>query len=356
MGVPTTLRGISATAGANSPAGTDVIGSTADDYLRSIQAVTRQYLASVASNIVSATTTDLSTADGFWVTITGTTAITGLGTESAGIWYGLTFSGILTFTHNGTSLILPGAANITTAAGDTCFAESLGSGNWRIWSYQRASGLPFTATQSANAVLAGPTSGAAAAPTFRSLVGAESSTVLLGSKTLSGSASASFVHTSGTGDVIFDWTAFDEYEFHFVLVVATNNAITPQAQISEDSGTSYKSGAATYTALQAEAFATPSGPTATTQNTALWNLTSATLLNSTDYGLNGVFKIVRPSATVKKLASGSWTFSSGTSSLSMSTAAYQYSGDSNAWTGIKFFPSASTWASGTIYAYGIRKA
>ncbi len=140
MGIPTTLRGISATAGSNSPAGTDVIGSTADDYLRSIQAVIRQYLASVASNIVSATTTDLSTADGFWVTITGTTTITSLGTEQAGIWYGLTFNGALTLTHNGTSLILPGAANITTAAGDTCFAYSLGSGNWRIFSYQKASG------------------------------------------------------------------------------------------------------------------------------------------------------------------------------------------------------------------------
>lgn len=140
MPAPTTLRGISATAGSNSPADTDVIGSSAAGYLRSMQAVMRQYLASIASNIASAATTDLSTADGFWVTISGTTPITSLGTESAGCWYGLTFSGILTFTHNGTSLILPGAANITTAAGDSCLAESLGSGNWKIHAFQRASG------------------------------------------------------------------------------------------------------------------------------------------------------------------------------------------------------------------------
>lgn len=152
MGVPTTLRGISATAGSNSPAGTDVIGSTADDYLRGIQAVVRQYLASVASNIASATTTDLSTADGFWVTITGTTTITGLGTEQAGIWYGLIFNGALTFTHNGTSLILPGAANITTAAGDSCFAESLGSGSWKIHAFQKASGAPLNASQITNSL------------------------------------------------------------------------------------------------------------------------------------------------------------------------------------------------------------
>ncbi|MGL4557592.1 MAG: hypothetical protein ACRCV5_08825, partial [Afipia sp.] len=33
-----------------------------------------------------------------------------------------------------------GGSNITTAAGDTCEAESLGSGNWRVFNYQRANG------------------------------------------------------------------------------------------------------------------------------------------------------------------------------------------------------------------------
>jgi hypothetical protein len=69
------------------------------------------------ANIASATTTDLSTATGNSVTITGTTTITGLGTVQAGTVMKLTFSGILTLTHNATSLILPNATgNITTAA------------------------------------------------------------------------------------------------------------------------------------------------------------------------------------------------------------------------------------------------
>jgi hypothetical protein len=52
----------------------------------------------------------------------------------------LVFEGVLTFTHNVTSLILPAAANITTAAGDVATMISLGSGNWRCLDYQRASG------------------------------------------------------------------------------------------------------------------------------------------------------------------------------------------------------------------------
>ena len=70
-----------------------------------------------STNIASATTTDLSAATGNSVTITGTTTITGLGTVQAGTTIKATFSGILTLTHNATSLILPNAGtNITTAA------------------------------------------------------------------------------------------------------------------------------------------------------------------------------------------------------------------------------------------------
>jgi len=52
-----------------------------------------------------------------------------------------TFTGALTLTHNATSLILPGAASITTAAGDVAVFVSEGSGNWRCVSYTKANGL-----------------------------------------------------------------------------------------------------------------------------------------------------------------------------------------------------------------------
>lgn len=90
--------------------------------------------------IASATTTDIGAATGTFVHVTGTTSITGLGTIQAGARRIVTFDGVLTLTHNGTSLILPTAANITTAAGDSAFFVSEGSGNWRCVGYMRANG------------------------------------------------------------------------------------------------------------------------------------------------------------------------------------------------------------------------
>lgn len=97
-------------------------------------------------DVASATTTDIGAAASINVRITGTTTITGLGTVAAGTFRRVRFAGILTLTHNGTSLILPGAANITTAAGDVGEFVSEGSGNWRCVDYTRASGKPVVAT------------------------------------------------------------------------------------------------------------------------------------------------------------------------------------------------------------------
>jgi hypothetical protein len=92
------------------------------------------------SNIASAATTDIGAATGNYVVVTGTTTITALGTVQAGTRRIVNFSGILILTHNGTSLILPTGANITTAAGDTATFISLGIGNWVCVNYMRASG------------------------------------------------------------------------------------------------------------------------------------------------------------------------------------------------------------------------
>lgn len=114
------------------------------------------------ADIASATTTNLASATGWYLDITGTTTITGFGTVNEGQLYMLRFTGVLTLTYNATSLILPGAASITTAAGDVAFMMSLGSGNWRCLVYQRASGLAgdvtLTGTQTlTNKTLTAPT-------------------------------------------------------------------------------------------------------------------------------------------------------------------------------------------------------
>lgn len=91
-----------------------------------------------SSNIASAATTNLATATGNFVHITGTTTITSLWTVDSWTQITCVFDGILTLTHNATSLILPSGANITTAVWDTATFISEWSGNWKCTSYVRA--------------------------------------------------------------------------------------------------------------------------------------------------------------------------------------------------------------------------
>lgn len=97
-----------------------------------------------AADIASAGTVNIGAAVGRTVFITGTTTITSFGTVGDGVIKIVRFTGALTLTHNAISLILPGGANITTAAGDALLAMSLGAGNWVVLFYQRAAGyLPL---------------------------------------------------------------------------------------------------------------------------------------------------------------------------------------------------------------------
>jgi hypothetical protein len=94
-------------------------------------------------DIVAATITDLSTATGNFIHITGTTTIESFGDVLEGTQVTLAFDNILLLTYNATSLILPTNADITTAPGDTMVLESEGSGNWKCISYNRKDGTPL---------------------------------------------------------------------------------------------------------------------------------------------------------------------------------------------------------------------
>jgi hypothetical protein len=102
--------------------------------------MTGQIAEAKGADIASATTTDIGAATGNYVVVTGTTTITGLGTVQAGTRRVVEFSGILTLTHNATSLILPNATSIVTEAGDVATFLSEGSGNWRMTGLLRAAG------------------------------------------------------------------------------------------------------------------------------------------------------------------------------------------------------------------------
>jgi hypothetical protein len=91
------------------------------------------------TNVASASACNLGAAASLKVNITGATTITSFGSVANAIRF-VRFAGALTLTHNATSLVLPGGANIITAAGDMCIALSDNSGNWRVCGYQKASG------------------------------------------------------------------------------------------------------------------------------------------------------------------------------------------------------------------------
>lgn len=139
------IKDYSSTAADNTAISGISIQGTAD--VKNFDNAMRQQLADIANwtdsdTLASASTTDLGSVEGMYVTITGTTTITAFGTLKAGMVKFVKFSGALTLTHNATSLILPGAANITTAAGDTAIFVSEGSGNWRCADYQVAAYPP----------------------------------------------------------------------------------------------------------------------------------------------------------------------------------------------------------------------
>jgi len=89
--------------------------------------------------IASAATCDIGAAGSLFVAVTGTSAITSFGTAANKLRF-LRFAGALTLTHDATSLILPGGANIVTAAGDTALFTSDAAGHWRCRQYARADG------------------------------------------------------------------------------------------------------------------------------------------------------------------------------------------------------------------------
>jgi len=80
--------------------------------------------------------------DGNYFDVTGTTSITSINALAVGTVIKLHFDAALTLTHHATDLILPGAANITTAAGDEAEFIEYATGDWRCINYQVAATAP----------------------------------------------------------------------------------------------------------------------------------------------------------------------------------------------------------------------
>lgn len=124
-------------------------GVWSQDYITAY--VGTNYFQNAEVQIASAATTDLGSAASAFIQITGTTSITSFGVNYKGPKF-IRFAGAVTLTYNASSLILPGGANITTAAGDTCIvvpkATSGTPDGWTVVAYQQANNQ-FPATLAA---------------------------------------------------------------------------------------------------------------------------------------------------------------------------------------------------------------
>lgn len=113
--------------------------------LNATETLTNAAINETRATIASAATVNIGAAAANYLQVTGVTTITAFDTVQAGTRRMLEFAGVLTLTHNATSLILPGALSIMTAAGDVAIMMSEGAGNWRCANYMRAANQPYPA-------------------------------------------------------------------------------------------------------------------------------------------------------------------------------------------------------------------
>ena len=157
------------------------------------------------SSVASASTINLDTATGNRVHVTGTTTITAV-TLTRGPRT-VVFDGILTLTHHATTNNLPGAANITTAAGDRAIYESDGTAVYCV-SYTKASGLATvvgaaTVTVVRSARTSNTILGTADQGTLIDITSGTFTQTFTAAATL-GTGWFAYVRNSGTGDITLD--------------------------------------------------------------------------------------------------------------------------------------------------------
>jgi hypothetical protein len=246
MPVPSSIDDLSQTAGSNSPPGSES-PTTADDYLRTYAA----FIAILRDGkghsdevqVASAATADIGAANSLFVEITGTTTITSFGTTYNGPRF-VRFSGALTLTHNATSLIIPGGANVTTAAGDCAVViPNGGSPNgWRVVSYFKAAVAPGNAVNASNAT--GPaasesTAGIARiADTATAQAGTDDAEVLTAAKMKSAQIQLGTPVTLSTQTNV-DFTSIPSWAKRVDIMfadVSTNGTSNPIVQVGDSGG------------------------------------------------------------------------------------------------------------------------
>lgn len=131
MPVPNSMVDLATLASSNYPTGTESIGNNLDNYLRSHAAIIRSTNAVASSSIASASTTDISLADGEAVIVTGTGTINSFGTGFVGCYRELRFTGAATIKASG-SILLPNSEDIVTVANEVYGFRCIVGGAWTL--------------------------------------------------------------------------------------------------------------------------------------------------------------------------------------------------------------------------------
>lgn len=254
----------------------------------------------------------ISIGEGGYFNITGTTTITDIdfGTDKAGRKAWVKFGGILTLTHNASTLILPTGASITTAAGDTACFVSEGSDVVRCVAYNRASG----------AALAGGSGGSSPLATY----------------TPSGASSVDITLPSG-------------YVVHRIVcaLITSVDGAEIRARFTADNFSTEISGASDYAYIDRRVGTTVAG---TTDNAQDYIVINSTQDNVAGNHMIGTFDVVLASeafSTEVRTSHGRYNASS--------DYAVAYGGGrliaTTTVNGIRFYPSSGT-ISGKAWVYG----
>lgn len=271
---------------------------------------------------------------------------------------GFKITGLGAGTASGNSIRYEQVNGVVTTAGDLIYAS--GAGAFSRLAIGTAD-LPLVvnagatapqwgfATKTANTIYAGPSSGAAAAPSFRALVGAEASMVLI--STASASTSATVDFTSGIT------STYDTYIATFTNVIPATDDSQFYLRVSQ-SGT-FKSGGADYrwgnNTVDSAAGTSAASGVASDSKMILSNASSST---ASAGGINGYVIFNGPaSATGNKAFRWNLTAARTVSvTLWVTDGGGQFILNSTAIDGIRFLMSAGNITSGNFALYGVRKA
>jgi len=400
-----TFTSWSSTANTNKPAGTDVIGAGLDDNLREIQAQVAAWRDGTGYGILTVST------------VAGTNTITGTTSPAPTLAANQKFLVVPAATNTGSTFanFNSGGNKAVFSGGATCVGGELVSAVPSLWEYDGTQYnilTPVVPVPDSNAIVKGSSDGTKkfrievdgfttgqtrtltppdadltiSALTAKGAIWSASSTgvantlpvgpdgqvltadassvggvkwaipglnLLCPAKVASVSASVSFTSAD------FDWTLYDEYEFHIVGLRPATDAVYFTCNISTDGGSTWKTGASDY----AWAYHTTSSGAAATDNgnngdsRIVLADQETGLTNNSTYAGRIIIRFPTPSAVFVKALTvdGAYTIPT-TFQQKRYTGSGQYVNATTAINGIRFQPNTGNISVGTFYAYGIRKS